>query len=501
MMGYIAAFDIGTTNAKGVLVDKHGGLHQEQDVPMHTLLQGGWIEQYPEQWMEAVCTIADVWWSSGIRAHDIELITFSGQMQDIIPIRADGLPVRPAILYSDGRAAEQAARMNQELGHEGIFQVTGNALDGTSPLAKLLWMQEREAELDVKTAWYLISSKDYVIYHLTGQAVTDATTAATTGMMNLHMREWESAWLLRYALDAKKLPPILAPEAVAGEVHPEAARMTGFRAGTKVLCGIGDAGATTIGAGVTAPGEMYGYIGTTGWIGMTSNQKLPAESRVFHLAHAADGVLIAVAPLLNAGNAHQWAVTMFGEGADGSNLNYQAFEDAVRATNRLENHVLFLPYLNGERSPIQDQQATGSFIGLKQATTKAMMGCAVLEGVAFAMKQVQQQLGDGNALHKPLVLIGGGTKSPVWCQMIADIFGVQVRVPQDSQYLPALGAASGGFIELGWVNSYTEFADQYLSTTAAEVYTPDDALHAHYQRKFERYKSIYPSVKNLFIEN
>ncbi|WP_152394615.1 xylulokinase [Paenibacillus guangzhouensis] len=497
-MGYIAAFDIGTTNAKGVLVNKQGELHQEQDVPMQTLLDGGWIEQHPAQWMDAVCTIANAWWSSGIRADDIELITFSGQMQDIIPIRADGSPVRPAILYSDGRAAHQAERMNQELSPEGIFQVTGNALDGTSPLAKLLWIKEQEAEQDDQTAWYLISSKDYVIYHLTGQAVTDATSAATAGMMNLHTRTWESAWLSRFGLNSEKLTPILAPDAVAGEVHSEAARITGFRAGTTVLCGIGDAGATTIGAGVTAAGEMYGYVGTTGWIGMTSHQKLPAESRVFHLAHAAEGVLIAVAPMLNAGNAHQWAVATFGEGAVSSQQAYQAFEEAVRTTDRLANPLLFLPYLNGERSPIQDQQASGCFIGLRQATTKAMMGCAVLEGVAFAMKHVQQQLG-GSALQKPLVLIGGGTKSQVWCQIIADVFGVPVRVPQDSQYLPALGAASGGFIQLGWVNSYTAFAEQYLSTAAAEVYMPDDALHAHYQRKFEQYKNIYPSVKDLFI--
>jgi xylulokinase len=501
-VGYIAAFDIGTTNAKGVLVRHDGMMSHEQNVPLHTLHREGTVEQDPEQWLDAIRTIADAWWTAGVPSDEVELLSFSGQMQDCIPIRANGQPVRPAILYSDGRGFAQAERVKQELGSEHIFEVTGNAMDGTLTFPKILWMKQHEPELEAQTAWFLISSKDYIVFHLTGVAVSDPTSAATAGMMNLRTRQWETSWLDRYGVEVTKLPPLLATDEIAGTVHAEAARITGFAVGTPVLCGIGDAGATTIGAGVTGDGEMYGYLGTTGWVGMTASEKLPAENHVFHLAHPASELIIAVAPLLNAGNAHQWAVTTFGDMGlkDGAPTNetYQAFEEALSNEDRSQNHVLFLPYLNGERTPVQDQAATGCFIGLQQTTTKAMMGCAVLEGVAFAMKQVQQLLVKPSGDDKPLIFIGGGSKSAVWCQMLADIFGVEVRVPEESQFLPALGAAAAGFIRLGWVQSYSEFADRYILSFSSKKYLPNSSLYMHYQKKYERYVNIYPSVKHLF---
>jgi xylulokinase len=501
---YIASFDIGTTGCKGTLVGRDGRLDYEAEVPVETLFGKGdpaardqrTVEQHPEQWLEAVASIARSWWAAGVRPEQVKIIAMSGQMQDVIPVGADGLPVRPAILYSDARAAEQAERIACELGEATIREVTGNHMDGSIPLAKLLWMKEREPELMAASDRILFSSKDYVIRRLTGRNVTDPTSAATAGLMELSGWTWRSDWLERLGLDPAKLPDLLATDDIAGEVHAEAAALTGFAAGTPVLCGIGDAGASTLGAGVAERGDMYVYLGTTGWVAASVERPGHHADGLFHLAHAERGLLIAIAPLMNAGNAHKWAVSVFGGGAEGQDA-YAAFEREAASFDRAAGEVLFLPYLNGERCPVQDASASGSFVGLRTTTTRAEMGCAVLEGVALAMRQVMEIL-SGGRLPERLTLIGGGSRSDTWCRIFADVCGAEVSVPGDAQYLPALGCASAGFVRLGWADSYADFTRRVLHTRPSVTYVPDEANAAAYERKYAKYVKLYPALAELF---
>ncbi|MCO1603729.1 xylulokinase [Desulfosporosinus nitroreducens] len=496
-MQYIASFDIGTTNAKGILVSQDGVIHGEMTKPIHTYHEGNRVEQEPEEWWQAVREIAQDWWESGFPAEKIQAITLSGQMEDCIPIDGKGNPVRRAILYSDSRAESEAKQILERFGEEAIRQKTGNHIDGQMTFPKMVWLRENEPDYFSKTECFLISAKDYVIRQLTGRSVTDPTSAATAGMMNLLDRSWLSTWLNSFGLVTSYLPELLGPDEIAGYVMEEASSLTGFKIGTPVLCGIGDAGATTLGAGVTEIGEMYAYLGTTGWVALPTAAVSRVGNGVFHLAHAPKDVMIAIAPLLNAGNVHHWALSVFGdpnrsEGKEG----FAYLEEIMANTDPSTRRVVFLPYLHGERCPIQDPDASGSFIGLKSTTKRGEMCAAVLEGVAMAIRQVMELLLGEKEIRR-ITLIGGGSRSRVWNQIIADVCHCNVVVPKDSEFLPALGAAAAGYVRLGWANSYTDFSKRFLSLREGEEYSPNAKNASAYDKLYCNYLRIYSAVQAL----
>lgn len=493
-MQYIAAFDIGTTNAKGVLVSRDGVIHGEMTRPIHTYHEENRIEQEPEVWWQAVWEIAQEWWESGFESETIEAITFSGQMEDCIPVDAEGKAVRRAILYSDSRADSEARQILERFGEEEIRNKTGNHLDGQMTFPKMIWLRENEPDCFSQTECFLISAKDYIIRQLTGRNVTDPTSAATAGMMNLLDRAWLSTWLSSLGLNSSYLPELLAPDEIAGYVKEAASLLTGFKIGTPVLCGIGDAGATTLGAGVTEIGEMYAYLGTTGWVALPSAAVSPVGNGVFHLAHASQDRLIAIAPLLNAGNVHHWALSVLGDPNLESKEGFVYLEELMANTDPGLRKVIFLPYLHGERCPIQDPDASGSFIGLKATTTRGEMCAAVLEGVAMAIRQVMELLLGDKEIQR-ITLIGGGSKSRVWNQIIADVCHCNVVVPKDSEFLPALGAAAAGYVRLGWANSYADFSKRFLSLQAGELYSPKAKNGLAYNKLYHSYLRLYSAVK------
>ncbi|MFC5404579.1 xylulokinase [Cohnella soli] len=498
-MKYIASFDIGTTNVKGVLVDEHAGIFFEKNVALSLIRNGDFIEQDPESWYGAVRQIAAAWFEVGIKPASIALLAFSGQMQDCIPIGENSSPLRPAILYSDGRAAAQSERLIADIGNETIHRLTANHMDGTLTFPKMMWLRDNEPDTFGRTLSFLISSKDYVIAKLTGKCATDPTSAATAGCMDIHKREWVADWFDRYGVDLGQMPPIVPADEVVGTVTARSAADTGFAEGTLVVCGIGDAGSATLGAGAREEGDVYAYIGTTGWVAAVSSGYMDVQSGAFNLSYVEDGRQIAIAPLANAGNAHQWAMSAFGAGGGGQPndaLAYRQFEQMLASTERGRHETLFLPYLNGERCPVLDADASGCFIGLKPSTTRAEMATAVLEGVAFAMREVLELMvvkGGGR-----MTLIGGGAKSAGWCQIIADVLQVELAVPEDSQFLPSLGAAALGFRHVGWGDSYETIARATRASQRAKTYTPNDALGDYYNRQFQKYKRFYPAVAPLF---
>lgn len=501
-MEYVASIDIGTTAAKGVLVDRNAHIHHEISVDLNTYQDNGHIEQNPSEWWEAVQQVAAYWNASGIRPEDIVCISMSGQMQDLIAIDADGRPLRPAILYSDARAALEAERIIGEIGLEAMREVTGNHFDGSFPLAKLLWFKEQEPDAYARTAQVLFGSKDYIVRRLTGHAVTDPTTASTSGLLHVRKREWAREWLEALGLDVRLLPVITASHEITGTITLEAALSTGWLEGTPVVAGVGDAGATTLGAGVMKEADVYSYLGTTGWLAISTPSCSYREGGVFHLAHPADGLYIAIAPLLNAGNVHRWAVQTLASQSEASDATaseverYAAFERLAASADRGRSPVVFLPYLNGERCPVQDPDAFGAFIGMRMDTTKAQLCASVLEGVGYALRQVKDYLLSDHELTEA-VMIGGGSQSKIWCQIISDILGCPLHVPQSAQYLPALGAAACAFVQLGWAESYEDFKHRHLIEGIETRCLPLPELEQTYKDKFARYLKLYPVLKQL----
>ncbi|SEP79073.1 xylulokinase [Virgibacillus subterraneus] len=492
-MKYIAVFDIGTTSIKGVLLDKHADLKGPYSVLLETYTgPDGNVEQDPLDWWKGVKEMAWKWWNElDIDPHHISMITFAGQMEDVIPIADD---VSRAILYSDTRASEEAEWINQKF--PTIHEILGNTVSASTPVAKLRWLEKHNLSLYQNTPHFVFSAKDFIIYKMTNSVVTDPTTGATTGMMNLKKRQWEKRIIESIGIEETKLPKLLNAENIAGYLSKDAASETGFCENTPVLCGCGDAGASSVGASAVDQGDSYFYIGTTGWAAII-REGVKEDSEInglFHLAHLPNDSTISIAPLLNVGNVHRWAVRTF-TGSENTD-RYDAFENLLKTSKAGSNGLLFLPYLHGERCPVRDSDARGAFWGIGPNTEDSDFARAVIEGISFALKQLIDLLNDNTSGN--ITLIGGGSKSESWCQILADCIGKPIRVPFESEYMPALGASSSAFIKLGWAKDYSDFSRHFIMSADASVYRPNMDNFVKYKEIYNRYLKMYPALKGIY---
>lgn len=491
-MTYVAVFDIGTTAIKGLLLDKNVAVFNEQTVELTTFMEDGKVEQQPLDWWKAVKDIAAIWWKNGVVPESIEAITFSGQMEDVITISKTGKNYR-AILYADTRAGEEAVAITEKI--PDLREVTGNNMSATTPIAKINWLQKYEKAM-YDDAWkFVFCAKDYVIYELTGEAVTDPVTAATTGIMDLTTRNWHESIVEKCEVDVKKLPNLLAVDEIVGSVSESASKVTGFSMSTMIVNGIGDAGSSTLGAGAIDVKDGYFYMGTTGWLAMVEKHDKGENLSEghFNLAFVHNDQRISVAPLLNVGNVHNWAVNTYSEDTE---EKYALFESLIANTTPGSNGVVFLPYLNGERNPIQDSEAKGAYWGINQNSTKNELARAAIEGVTFSLKQTLDLFQVEN--KRTLTLIGGGSKSKTWCQMMADIMNHPIRVPLNSEFLPSVGIASAAFLALGWTESYEQYIQDYVETVPSKNYYPIAENVKVYEKQYETFKKMYPTMRAIY---
>ena len=326
-MAYVAVFDIGTTAVKGLLVNEDVQVSGEQTIELTThMVEDGYVEQKPLDWWNAITSIASTWWENSILPESIQAITFSGQMEDVITLSKTGQDYQ-AILYSDTRAGEEAKTIIEKI--PSLRDVTGNNVSATTPLAKINWLQNNRKQQYDDAEKFVFCAKDYIIYQLTGEAVTNPVTAATTGMMDLTKREWHEPLVKECHIDVSKLPQLLPVHRIVGTVSEAASEETGFSTSTKIINGSGDAGASTLGAGAVNVKDGYFYMGTTGWLAMVEKNDTTENLSEghFNLAFVHDDQRISVAPLLNVGNVHNWAVNSFcGE----SENKYQLFESLIK---------------------------------------------------------------------------------------------------------------------------------------------------------------------------
>lgn len=477
------AVDIGTTGAKAVLLNDDGRVLASayRDYPT-TSADGGIVEQQVSDWWAAVDAIArELTGSSGAP----DAVALTGQMQNVILIDASGQPMRPVILYSDTRARSEAEAVRAALGAQTLEQLTGSVLGAGGLLAKLAWLKAHEPEALVQTQTILLGAADAAAFHWCGESATDTTTASTTGLMVLESREWlDEALFDAVGLGAAraKLPLLLPGGALAGRVSEQAAQRSGLHAGTPVYLGPGDAGAATLGAGSGEPGPAYLYLGTSGWVAFSAEMRPAAGTGVFTLAHPRPGNYIAVAPLLTAGGNLDWIKGVLDAPDYG-----QLIAAAVAAP---ASALLYLPYLNGERSPFNDPLARGAFIGLNAGHTRADLARAVLEGVAFAYRQVLETL-----LPAPpdaLVLTGGGARSAGWSQILADVTGAAVDVAADAHNVGVRGAVLAARVARGEAPSYA------LAVERSARFEPNEAAHTSYSRKYALFREAYPALQPLF---
>jgi xylulokinase len=479
------ALDIGTTGTKAALLNDSGQVQRSayRDYATYTA-EGGIVEQDARDWWNAAAAAA-----RELNAMEADAIALTGQMQNTILLDVQGVPARPVILYSDSRAHAEATALHAVIDQDVLRRLTGNDQEAGSLLAKLRWLLVHQPAVLDRAVRLLVGAADVVAFGLTGAAASDTTTASTTGLMDIASRGWlSSSELARCGIaPAERLFAKLYPGgSEIGTVTPTAAAEWQVRPGIPVYLGPGDAGAATLGAGSGVPGHPYAYIGTSGWVAFTAGSPGRPETGVFTLAHPQPGQFICVAPLLTAAGNFDWARGLFGV------ETHAAMIDSALA--QPSSRLLYLPYLNGERSPFSDPFARGAFIGLEPRHTQADLVRAVLEGVALAYRHALDSLITAPTAH--LVLTGGGTRSPGWCQMIADICGVEVSIAPDAANVGLRGAVLAAQVARGERSEYA------LATGAAQspILRPDPALRAHYDRQYVHFRAAYSALKPLFAD-
>ena len=426
------------------------------------------------------------------RTHvDIAAILLSGQMQDLI-LLDDEDALGNAVLYADGRAQDEAAAIQVEIGAQTLTAITGNEQGPASVLAKWKWLQIHEPQRLASARALLVGAHDYVGWRLCGTVGADYTTASTTGLVDLSQRAWASAMLTHLGLSPMLLPPLRRTGETLGKVTAAAASATGLPVGTPVLVGVGDLGATTVGVGAGEPGTAYAYLGTSGWIAASLPEAIPMPERgVFTLIHPDGRRFVQVAPMVTAGGNLEWLRSQLaGDGADP--ISFERLNDAAAAAPLGSGGLLYLPYLKGERSPFSDPDVRAAFLGISASTTRAELVRAVMEGTALAFRALHEALG---LTIGPLRLAGGGANSPLWAQILADVLGGPVQVVAQPGEAPARGAAILAGQALGWFDSLAPDADFFPT---ASTYSPVTEESEAYPRLYAIFAQLYPLLRTTY---
>lgn len=441
-MSLVLVIDVGTSSVKAVAFDRDGRIFAESEAPYKTVTDAdGRQEQNPLDWIDAT--------RMAIRRLDtarsrIQLLVLSGTMQSVIPVDANGRPVRSAILYSDGRATEELQALKADLESIGGAALIGNAPNEFMSAFKIEWMRRHEPQLYAKTAVFHSGAKDFVAQWLTGAVVTDPTAASTVGLMDLNRMRWAEQALALFQLSADRLPAIRSGSEVIGTLIPERSEALGLPARLQVVNGSGDAGASTLGAGIQLPGHSYIYVGTTAWAAQISSSLMrPADmpEAIYTLAHPnRSGRVIRIGAMLAGGDSAAWFSTA-------ARRSLTELDALIGAPSFERSNALFLPYLKGERCPFNDSAVRGAFLNLCSSDGPAHLHFAVLEGIALALRTNLDALGP---VTGEVMLLGGGALSAHLPQILADILARPVAVAASPATVTALGGLRLGAAHMGW---------------------------------------------------
>jgi xylulokinase len=491
-VGLVLGIDVSTTATKAVLVDGKGtvaGIGQAVYglATPHPL----WSEQDPDDWwIGAESAIRQVLSATGGHADEVEAIGLTGQMHGAVLLDDADRVLRPAILWNDQRTGAECDLIREAVGAERLIAITGNdALTGfTAP--KLVWVREHEPEVWARIAHVLLP-KDYVRLQLTGEHAIDKADAAGTLLLDLAARDWSPAVLDALGIPAAWLPPTHEGPAVIGRVTEAAAAATGLRAGTPVVAGGGDQSANGVGVGAVAAGTTALSLGTSGVIFASTDQPLfDPGGRVHAFCHAVPERWHMMSVMLSAAGSLRWFRDALAPGT-----GYDELLAGVEEVPAGSEGLWFLPYLSGERSPHPDPLARGAFVGLTVAHDRRHLARAVLEGVAYGLRDgLDLMLAAGMPAPEQIRISGGGTASPLWRQILADVLGTQlatVSTTEGAAYGAALLAAVGS----GWFASVDEAVAALVTVTPSAVPGPDAERYAE---GHARYRALYPALAPHF---
>jgi xylulokinase len=497
---FVATFDVGTTSLKAVLVSRDGTLLHPLTEAIDTWSgNDGAVEQDPDQWYRLFTGVAQTWWRLGIDPASIQMIAMTGQMQNLIALDLEDAPVGRAMLYSDMRASKESDAVNQRFGKAALQASVGNPVTAGSLLPKLMFLREHEPERLARTRRVLFGAKDYLVHRLCGRSVCDWTTASTTGLLVARERVWHDALLDSFGFAAALMPELSAADAIVGGVHDEAALATGFRSGTPVLCGVGDAAATALGAGVSGTHRPYVYVGTTGWVAQlvdAAGPQRPVADTVFTLSSWEPDALIRIAPVLNAGNVLAWALTLIGHqpGVDPERY-FDLLEAEAGQSLDQSNGPTFVPFISPERCPVHTLSAHGAFIGISSQTTRSQMLRSILEGLAQSLRWCGDLLGVSPGGE--MTAIGGATRNTIFTQAMANAFGKTLHVKPNADYLAAVGVARLAARVLGWKEAEMRLSARGDRGYQERIVVPDPQRAAFLHRRLKHFQHVATTITSF----
>ena len=481
--------DLGTSASKFLLVDEVGRVLNTvtKEYPL-SFPRPGWSEQDPAHWWQA-CLAGVPELLAGFDAKQVAGIGVGGQMHGLVALDAAGNVLRPAILWNDGRTAAQVDYLNETVGNDKLSAWTGNIAFAGFTAPKLLWMRQNEPDLFARIAKILLP-KDYLVYRLTGVHATDYSDASGTLLLDVAHKRWSSEMLDLCGVTEAQMPTLFDSCQPVGTLTAAAATALGLPTDVVVCAGAGDNAAAAIGTGTVGEGRCNISLGTSGTVFISSEQFRVDPHNALHAFAHADGGFHLMGCMLSAASCNKWWMEDILHDGD-----YAAAQEAIVPEKLGRSHVFYLPYLMGERSPINDTNARAVFLGMTMDTTRADMTQAMLEGVAFALRdsvEVARSLGLDISRS---TLCGGGSRSPLWRTILANVLGIPLDLPATEQG-PGYGAALLALVACGRYRNVAEVSRAMLHIQA--TVQPDPELTALYDARYAEFKQIYPACRPLF---
>ncbi|MGC8612399.1 MAG: xylulokinase [Athalassotoga sp.] len=482
-MNYLG-IDVGTTGIKGLVVEENGQILDRFDFPLTVnIVKPGWSEQNPYDWWKGVIEIL-----KKSAKYKINSIGLSGQMHSLVTLDKDGKIVRPAILWNDQRTTKECQEATQILGGErNVIAEVGNPILEGFTLGKILWIKKNEPE-NFEKIRYVMMPKDYIAYMLTGEVGTEWSDASGTAFYDVRARKWNSKVLKTLGIDEKILPSISKSYDVRGLLERSLEKELGWE-NVKVVAGGADNAVSALGIGVFKPGDCMVSVGTSGTVaGVTSSKEPDYEGKLHYFNHVVEGISYYMGVMLSATSSFDWARKIVA-----TNDSLEKIEEMIKGSVPGSNGLIFLPYLNGERTPHRDPHARGVIFGISLISQKSDILRAVIEGISFGLRD-SFELVKERVNVKSIKITGGGSNNLEWVKIIASNFKVPVEIPEINEggaYGAAMLAAAGSDKKLEEISKWINVKN---------TVEPEKRWSEFYDSWYYEYKSLYNDLKERFKE-
>jgi xylulokinase len=491
---YVIGCDIGSQGTKAILLSREGKFIGEtnEEYPIdypHPL----WAEQPVERWLDALSlAVRRLLSENRVSAENVRALSLATQVDGVVSIDSDGQPLHPAIIWMDRRASKQCERVRQHLSEERIFQLTGLNLDATHVAPKIRWVADYHPAIYERVAFFLLPGS-YMAYALTGQVAVDYSNASSTLLMDIHTKTWSETMISAFDIDPLRLAPIRAATVPIGTLRPTAAEKLSLRTSTLVMVGCGDEHSACLGAGLTRTGMVGDIAGTAEPVCAASAEvAFDATHLVETHCHADPDLWLLENPGFVSGGNYRWLRDQFARGE-----TYAALDLEAGLVSPGAEGLTFLPSLMGAMAPTWNEAARGTYTGFTLAHTRGHFVRALLEGSAYAVRDITTQMQSAALELHEMRVVGGGAKSRLWNQIKADVTGLQVNVPEITE-TTALGAAFLALVGIGAFATLSEASEQIVKIR--ECVDPDPRTQSAYTESYERYRQTYFALLPLFEE-